>query len=144
MDAVFFELSFVTKQNSKGKRGRPVSGFGAFLRESGISRLHAWQLMRLAAIPEEQFERILAEQQTKGIIITRSGVLRAAGKLSPDRPRPTERGREQAIEHLKAAMNLIDGLCRMLREAGTEQERALANATFERTLRALRALYASV
>jgi hypothetical protein len=127
----------VTKHNSR-KRGRPISPLGALLRELDITRLQAWKWMRLAEIPEDQFEALLKDP--RGIPST-DGMLRAAGKLSPDRPRPPERARAEAIQYLEIAMRHHEQLRRELLETGSESELALANVTAAAVMRAMLTLF---
>lgn len=124
----------MTKRNSSGKRGRPVSEYGAMLRKLGISRLEAWKWKRLLEIPEEQFEVLIKQHHTT------DGVLRAAGKLSPDRPRPPERARDEAIALLKLAWQHLDWLEHVLRETGTDEELMHAKESMQAVLSAVLAL----
>ena len=96
--------------------------------------------MRLAEIPDKDWEQLLAEGRRTGVLTT-DRILRVAGKLNPDRPRPHERARIEALNHLDAAMGLLDRLRRKLREAGTPEEETLAFDAFEHVARALRVLY---
>jgi len=57
-------------------------------------------------------------------------MLRVAGKIAPEKPRPPERKRAEAIEILEElAMHLLDRLQRDLRENGTDEQLELANKT---------------
>lgn len=131
------DFHFVTKRNSSSKRGRPPSSFdGITLRELGISRLNTWKWMRLASIPEEQFEALLTASARAGKPVALDGILRATGKLSPDRPRPPERARVEALEHLEFAMAHCARLYRELLETGSESELADAKETATALMRA--------
>lgn len=96
--------------------------------------------MRLAEIPEDEFEAILAKNRAEGRRSTTNTVLRIAGKLSPDRARPHERARLEAVEHLESAAGLLDRLSRTLRETGSDTELAQSQAAFAAVMHALRAL----
>ena len=112
----------VTEHNSGARRGRPVTERGALLRALGITRRQTWQWVQLASIPKDLFEQLLRETPYP----TAGAILRKAGKLAEDRPRPPERARE-------AALDLLDGVCinladlvRELRETGTDKAIKLA------------------
>jgi hypothetical protein len=114
----------VTNHNSIGERGRQVSPLSAQVRELGISRLDAWKWSRLGQIPEDQFEALLKDPSIKGT----DGILRAAGKLSPDRPRAagTRQGRGSRVS--RTCLEQLDRLIRELLETASESELACANA----------------
>lgn len=135
-------LRFVTKHNTEAKRtrGRPLSPWGAYLRELGISRLQAWKWGRLAEIPEPQFEALLAKYHTEGKMPTTDGILRAFGKLSPDSPRPSERARTEAIEQLELAAQQLELLVRELLETGSDSELAHAQTAATAVTGALQTL----
>lgn len=128
----------MTRHKSTRKRGRPISLVGAARRELGITRLEAWKYERLAGIPEAEFEALLSSPNPRAR--TLDGMLRATGKLSPDRPRPPERARAEAVQYLEVAMDHVEQLRRSLLETGSESELMLVNETIEAVLRAMRAL----
>ena len=76
------------------KRGRPkkrfrdetISASDLRLKDLGITKKQSWQWQRLASIPEEEFEAILAEEMTDPPRMTTESILRRA-KLLKDPPR---------------------------------------------------------
>lgn len=96
--------------------------------------------MRLAEIPEEQVEALLALFKANGKQPTRDGILRAVGKLSPDRPRPLERAQAEALRQLELADAHLERLQRELRETGSESELAHAKEVAAAILRAMHVL----
>src|SRR5262249_14236077 len=109
----------------KRKRGRPITVQGAVRRELGFSRLGAWKAVRLARLRDERIKAIEADLLQQGRRITTDGVLRRAGMLSPDRPRPRERAQTEALQELIRAREHLQGLERKLREVGSDEELGL-------------------
>lgn len=122
------------------KRGRPITRMGALRRELGMSRLDAWKQVRLARIPKEQFEALLDEDSKRhketGRGLGMHGMLRLAGMLSPERPRPRERAQIEAIRAFRAAHKYLEELHRRLREAGSDEELELLARAMEQVARA--------
>jgi hypothetical protein len=110
------------------KRGRPITAKGALCRELGLSRLEAWKAIRLAEIPEQQFEAYIDEPTRTIREISVVGTLRHFDKLSPDKPRPHERARDEAIERLIAASEQLEQLNRTLCEVGIDEELEMLTA----------------
>jgi hypothetical protein len=119
------------------KRGRPITARGALYREFGISRLDAWKWMHLAEIPEEQFTAYLEDPSRTNREISTDGILRHFDKLSPDKPRPPERARDEAIQRLIRASEHLEELDRKLREIASDEELAMLTAGRRQVLRAL-------
>jgi hypothetical protein len=110
------------------KRGRPVT-IGKFYKKVGITRKQAWRGRRFAEIPEAQFNALMDAHRKGGRRLGALGVLRVAGVIAPDKPRPPERARAEAIDYLEHAQEQIRRLRRELLENGSESELAHADET---------------
>jgi hypothetical protein len=119
------------------KRRRPITAQGALYRELGLSRLEAGKAIRLAQIPEDQFEPYLARPSRIAREISVNAILQHFGKLSPERPRPPECARNEAIQRLTAAREGLKQLDRMLREVGSDEESELLSSRRREVLRTL-------
>jgi hypothetical protein len=115
-------------QPEKRKRGRPPNRYaGLTLRDLGMTRKDAWECRRMAEIPKDQFEALLKAPRVHGRRLGTLGMLRAAGKLAPEKPRPPERARAEAIDYLEFVQEQLGRLQRELLETGSESEIAHAN-----------------
>ena len=112
----------------KRKRGRlPNRYHGKTPRDLGMTRKDAWESRRLAQIPKDQFEALLKNPMVHGRHLGTLGMLRVAGLLAPEKPRPPERARAEAIDYLEHAQEQNEWLRRELLENGSESELAHAD-----------------
>jgi hypothetical protein len=96
-----------------------------------------WKWTRLAEIPEEQFKAILVDLHAGRIgSLSTDGILRHAGKLSPNRPRPAERARDEALAQLELARPHLEWLVRHLLETGSDEELRRATESVQAVARA--------
>lgn len=96
----------------------------------GMTRKKLWGCRRFAEIPEAEFETLMEAHRNGGRRLGALGILRAAGVVAPDKPRPPECARAQAVEILEQfVMYLLDRLQRDLRENGTDEQLELASKT---------------
>lgn len=133
--------------DGRRKRGRPITRTGALRRELGFSRLGGWKATRLAEIPKDQFEALLDESHKRlketGRALGEHGMLRLAGKLAPEKPRPHVRGAANAIMRLTRAKLRLEELYRKLREVASDEELQLLSDARQQVDLALEALVGS-
>jgi hypothetical protein len=131
----------------KRKRGRPITAQGAIRRELGMSRLGQWKSLKMAEIPEDQFEELLKKSgdiaKKTGRGLGTNGILRLAGKLSPEKPRPHVRSAANAIIRLTRAKQRLEELYRRMREVASDEELQLLSDARTQVDLALEALVGS-
>jgi hypothetical protein len=98
----------------------------------------AFKVIRLASIPEDQFEELLKRPDLYRLGI--NGFLRLADKLAAERPRQAARASAAAIDLLERAMDHIKRLRNDLRELGSDAEVALVDEIAATTASALHEL----
>jgi hypothetical protein len=94
-----------------------------------MTRKDVWECCRMAEIPKDRFEALLKAQENGARRLGTLGMLRAGGVIAPDKPRPPERARAEAIDYLEHAQEQISRLRRELLENGSESELAHADQT---------------
>jgi hypothetical protein len=137
-----FVRSVQSRLTALGKRGRPITANGALYRELAypVSTL-GWT--RLAEIPKEQFDAYLDDPTRTSRELSTDATFRHFDKLSPDKPRPPERARDEAVERLMGAKEDMEQLNRKLLEVGSDEELQLLSDARQQVDLALEALVSS-